>query len=215
MRIGLLGGTGKEGKGIASRWARAGHEVTIGSRDPERAKARAEELRAAGHGSIEGGDNRWAAERSEVVLLCVPYAAHEATLQSVKDVLPGRILIDITVPLRPPTVFEVHLPAGTSAALEAQAIVGPSVTVVATLHHISSVALADPSHAIEGEVLYCTDDQAARSVTETLLVDLGARPLDAGPLRNAVALESLTPVLLHIGKKYKARGAGIHITGLP
>ena len=113
MRIGVIGGTGSEGRGLALRWARAGHHVAIGSRNAERARERAAELAAlAPQGVVAGGDNAWAVADAEVVLLSVPYDAHEATLHEHQAGLQGRVLIDITVPLKPPRVSEVHLPRG-------------------------------------------------------------------------------------------------------
>ena len=216
MLIGVIGGTGKEGRGLALRWARAGHQVRIGSRDAARAKERAAELGAlAGGGAIEGGDNAWAVDGADIAVLCVPYAAHGATLRDLAPQLAGRVLIDITVPLQPPKVREVHLPPGQSAALEAQAMLGAATRVVAELHHVSSTHLGDPEHAIEGDVLVCSDDPAATATVIALLADLGARALDAGVLRNAVALEALTPVLLHLNKRYGASAACLRIAGLP
>ena len=215
MRIGMIGGTGKEGLGLALRWAKAGHHVAIGSRNAERAKERAAEIARVVPGSVvAGGGNAWAITEAEVVLLSVPYAAHDATLREHRAQLEGKIVIDITVPLRPPRVTEVHLPEGQSAALEAQAILGPGVKVVAALHHVSSVHLADPEHAIECDVLVCANDEAARALSITLLGDLGVRAFDAGSLKNAIALEALTPVLIHLNKRYKTAGTGLRITGL-
>jgi NADPH-dependent F420 reductase len=213
MRIGIVGGTGREGRGLAARWAKAGHQVALGSRDEARARERAAELAAAG-AVIEGGSNEWAVSAADVVVLCVPYPAHADTLRALAPLLAGRVLIDITVPLRPPKVHEVHLPEGQAAALEAQAIVGPGTPVVAALHHVSSAHLGDPAHAVDCDVLVCTDDARAMELTLGLVAELGVRALDAGPLRNAVALESLTPVLLHLGKRYKSPGLGLRITGL-
>ncbi len=216
MRIGLIGGTGREGRGLALRWARAGHHVALGSRDAARAKEKAAEVAAlAPQGVVTGGDNAWAVAESEVVLLSVPYDAHEATLQEHKAGLDGRILIDITVPLKPPRVTEVNLPPGQSAALEAQALLGPGTKVVAALHHVSAAHLEEPDHTIDCDVLVCSNDDAARTLVIGLVADLGLRGLDAGGLRNANALESLTSVLLHLNKKYKSKGTGIRITGLP
>lgn len=214
MRIGLIGGTGREGKGFALRWARAGHRVAIGSRDPERARARAAELTKAGYGAIEGGSNEAVVADSELVLLTVPYGAHEATLRALRDALQGRVLLDITVPLTPPAFTEVHPPAGQSAALEAQAILGPGVSVIAAMHHVSSTHLADPTRVLDVDVLVVADDLKARELGMRLIVDLGLNALDAGPLRNAIALESLTPVLLHLTKRYGSTGAGVRFTNL-
>ncbi len=214
MKIAVVGGTGKEGRGMALRWAKAGHQVYIGSREAERASAKAVELRATGAGAIEGGDNAWAVRQAELVVLSVPYAAHAQTVESLKADLASRIIIDITVPLVPPNVRTVHLPKGQAAALEARAILGPSAKVVAALQHVSSSHLGDPDHAIDCDVLACGDDDAAVEVALGVIRDLGVRAFHAGPLANAVALESLTPVLLHLTKKYKGQGVGIRLTGV-
>lgn len=214
MRIGVIGGTGKEGRGLGVRWAKAGHHVTLGSRDAERGRESARELSHDGL-SLEGGSNIDACVDAEVVVLSVPYSAHAATLETVKGALGGKVLVDITVPLKPPKVRRVHLPPGRAAALEAQNILGPDTKVVAALHHVSSVHLADPSHSIDCDVLVCSDNDDARRKVILLVADLGLRGLDAGPLENAVALESLTPVLLHLNKFYGSAGTGIRFTGLP
>ncbi len=214
MRIAIVGGTGREGRGLAMRWARAGHHVTIGSRDAARARERAQELTCAGHGHIAGGDNTWAVLQAEVVLLSVPYSAHAETLLILRSALQGKIVIDITVPLAPPKVSQVHLPVGHAAALEAQQILGPGAKVVATLHHVSSAHLCDPAVLLDIDTLVCSDDEGAREVTIQLVGELGLRGLDAGPLRNAIALESLTPVLMHLNKRYKGTGAGVRFVGL-
>ena len=214
MRIAVLGGTGKEGRGLALRWAKANHEVVLGSRDVDRAKATAAELSAIVGKVVSGADNASAASAAEVVLLSVPYSGHAALLTELAPALAGRVVVDITVPLQPPRVREVHLPAGQAAALEAQAILGDRARVVAALHHVSSIHLGDVDHPLEGDVLVCSDDDAARTLVMGLVGDLGMRALDAGPLRNAIALESLTPVLLHINKKYKVEGAAIRFVGV-
>ncbi len=207
MRIGIIGGTGKEGRGLAVRWKRAGHEVRIGSRDPERGAAKASEL------GVDGGGNPEACD-ADVVVLAVPYSAHAPTLSALKPHLAGKVLIDITVPLKPPKVREVHLPEGTAAALEAQALLGDATQVVGALHHVSSVKLGDPDADIDCDVLVCGDDAAAKETVIGLVEQLGVRAFDVGPLRNAVALESLTPILLAINKRYGAKGAALRITGV-
>jgi 8-hydroxy-5-deazaflavin:NADPH oxidoreductase len=214
MRIGIVGGTGKLGSGLAVRWARAGHTIALGSRDPARARDRAAQLAGDGH-AVEGGDNAWAAREGEVVVLTVPYEAHEDTLRSIVEAVSGKVLVDVTVPLKPPKVSRVQLPAGLAAALEAQALLGPSTPVAATLHHVSATHLADPSHRLECDVLVAADDPRAKSAALGLVRDLGLRALDAGPLVNAIALESLTPVLIHLNRTYKSQGAGIVFTDLP
>jgi 8-hydroxy-5-deazaflavin:NADPH oxidoreductase len=213
MRIGIVGGTGKLGSGLAVRWARAGHTIALGSRDPARARDRAAQLAGDGH-AVEGGDNAWAAREGEVVVLTVPYEAHEDTLRSIAEAVAGKVLVDVTVPLKPPKVSRVQLPAGLAAALEAQALLGPSTPVAATLHHVSATHLADPSHHLECDVLVAADDPRAKSAALGLVRDLGLRALDAGALVNAIALESLTPVLIHLNRTYKSQGAGIVFTDL-
>jgi NADPH-dependent F420 reductase len=214
MRIGIVGGTGKQGSGLAVRWARAGHSIAIGSRDAAKAKAHAASLAEQGI-AVQAGDNAWAAAEAEVVVLSVPYEAHEQTLRAIAGAASGKVLIDMTVPLKPPKVSRVNLPAGQAAALESQALLGPSTPVVATLHHVSATHLADPSHPIHCDVLVAADDGSAKATAIALVRDLGLRALDAGPLVNAIALESLTPVLIHLNKTYKSQGAGIVFTDLP
>jgi len=213
MRIGIVGGTGKQGSGLAVRWAKAGHSIALGSRDAAKARARAAELAGAGQ-AIDGGDNAWAAREGEVVVLTVPYEAHAETLRGIVEAAAGKVVIDMTVPLKPPKVSRVHLPPGQAAALEAQALLGPTTPVVATLHHVSATHLADPAHVIECDVLVAADDARAKATVMTLVRDLGLRALDAGPLVNAIALESLTPVLIHLNRVYKSQGAGIVFTDL-
>ncbi|KAB2889580.1 MAG: NADPH-dependent F420 reductase [Kofleriaceae bacterium] len=194
MRIGLLGGTGKEGRGLALRWARAGHELVIGSRDPAK------------------GDNVRAAD-ADVVVVCVPYPGQAETLRELAPRLEGKVVIDLVVPLVPPQVTRVVLPPGGAAALEAQALL-PGARVVGALHHVSSVHLGDPEHVMRGDVLVCGDDAAAKETAIALVADLGMRGLDAGPLANAVALEAMTPVLLYMNRRYKKPGLGLTIAGL-
>ncbi len=225
MRIGIVGGTGKQGTGLALRWARAGHAIAIGSRDAARARARvaelAKEAAQAGGGAdralqLEGGDNAWAAAQSDVVVLTVPYEAHGETLRAIQPHVGGKVVVDLTVPLKPPKVSRVHLPPGQAAALETQALVGAGTPVVAALHHVSATHLADLSHTIECDVLVVSDHARAKAAVLDLVRDLGLRGLDAGALVNAIALESLTPVLIHLNRVYKSEGgAGILFTDLP
>lgn len=214
MKIAVLGGTGKEGSGLALRWAHAGHEVVIGSRDAEKAQRVAEELNLAlGEAKIAGADNTSAAQGAEIVVLAVPYTAHKDTLSGVKDALQGKVLVDVTVPMNPNDIFRVSVPAGGSASKEAQALVGDGVKVVTAFQNISSTHLKKLDAVIECDVLVCGDDDAAKQAGMTLVKDAGMRPWDAGPLDNAVVIEGLTPILLGINKRHKVKGAGIRITG--
>ena len=214
MKIGIVGGTGREGRGLAIRWAKAGHEVFIGSRQAEKGAARAEALSDEHGVVIQGADNASACRYAEVIVVAVPYAAHRATFESVREAIDDEIVVDITVPLQPPKVRSVQLPAGQAAALEARGYLGKDARLVAALHHISSEHLGDPDHTFDSDVLVCGDDKDARAEVIRLVADLGLRGIDAGVLRNAIALESLTPVLLHINRRYKSGGSGIRITGI-
>jgi NADPH-dependent F420 reductase len=122
--------------------------------------------------------------------------------------------VDITVPVQPPKVRSVNLPDGQAAALEARALLNEGTRLVAALHHISSEHLSNPEHTFDCDVLVCGDDKQARAAVIALISDLGLRGIDAGVLKNAIALESLTPVLLHINRRYKSVGSGIRITGI-
>lgn len=215
MKIGIVGGTGREGRGLAVRWAKAGHDVFIGSRQAEKGAAKAAEFSQEFGVRIEGADNVAACEHAELILVTVPYGAHRPTFDSIKDVVGDKIIVDITVPLQPPKVRSVNLPDGQSAALEARAVLEDGARLVAALHHISSDHLSDPEYTFDCDVLVCGDDKDARAAVISLVADLGLRGIDAGVLKNAIALESLTPVLLHINRRYKSVGSGIRITGIP
>lgn len=213
--LAILGGTGKEGAGLALRWALHGYKVLIGSRSADKARTRAAEMNSELGGEyLKGLANAEAAAAADIVVLSVPYSAHQATLKGVREQCQGKILVDLTVPLQPPEVTAVNLPAGGAAALEAQALLGAAVTVVAAFQNVSAVKLKKLDQPVDCDVLVCADDQAARSTVIELVDAAGMRGLDAGGLKNAVAAESLTPLLLHINKAYGVQGAGIRITGL-
>ncbi len=215
MSVAILGGTGKEGSGLAKRWALNGYRVIIGSRSEERAIQRVEELNAELDGDyLTGMGNADAAQSADIVVLSVPYSAHEATLDGVKDYLYGKVLVDISVPLQPPDVRTVYVPDGLSAALEAQATLGDSVKVIAAFQNVSAVKLADPNVVVDCDVLVCGDDDDAKADVIRLVEGAGMRGIDAGSLDNSVAVEALTPVLLYINKQYGVKGAGIRITGI-
>jgi 8-hydroxy-5-deazaflavin:NADPH oxidoreductase len=214
LTVAVLGGTGKEGSGLALRWALNGYRVIIGSRDPERAATTARQLSGEHEGLLEGASNVDAASAAQIVVLSVPYDAHKSTLESVREQLRGKILVDLTVPLQPPQVRTVHVPEGKAAALEAQALLGSDVRVVAAFQNVSAEKLKDPNTSVDCDVLICGDDSEAKSDVIKLAQAAGMRGIDAGTLANAVAVEALTPVLLYINKAYKVKGAGIRITGI-
>ncbi len=210
--IAVLGGTGAEGSGLAFRWARAGHRVIIGSRDAARAREAASEIDADG---IEGMNNEDAAEACDIAVLTVPFSAQRDTLAAVRSFLQGKILVDVTVPLAPPKVSRVQLPAEGSAAQLAQSTLGDGVRVVSALQSVSAHHLGDPDHRIDCDVLVCGDDKDSREAVVALVEAAGMRGIHAGPLANAAASEALTSVLIWINRRYKVPGAGIRITGLP
>jgi NADPH-dependent F420 reductase len=215
MRIGIVGGTGREGRGLAARWANAGHEVFIGSRQADKGAKKAKELSDELGIPIRGADNLSACKESDLIIVTVPYGAHRQTFESIKDAVNDKVIVDITVPLKPPRVRSVNLPEGKAAALEARALLPEGARLVAALHHISSEHLRDPSYVFDCDVLVCGDDKEARATVISLVSDLGLRGIDAGVLKNAIALESMTPVLLHINRQYGVIGSGLRITGIP
>jgi NADPH-dependent F420 reductase len=214
--IAVIGGTGHEGPGLALRWAKSGqYQVIIGSRQQEKAERVAAELNARlGQDLIRGMANPEAAAAADMVVLTVPYSAHAPTLESIRAGLRGKILVDVTVPLQPPQVSRVHIPPGGSAAAEAQALLGGDVRVVAAFQNVGAAHLKDADHPIESDVLVCGDDEEAKAEVIALAQAAGMRGLDAGPLQNAVVVEGLTAVLIGINMRYKAKGAGIKITGI-
>jgi NADPH-dependent F420 reductase len=214
--IAVIGGTGREGPGLALRWAKSGrYQVLIGSRQQEKAERVAAELNARlGRNLIRGMVNPDAAAAADMVVLTVPYSAHVPTLESIRAGLRGKILVDVTVPLQPPQVSRVHIPPGGSAAAEAQALLGDDVRVVAAFQNVGAAHLQDPDHLIESDVLVCGDDSEAKAEVIALAEAAGMRGLDAGPLQNAVVAEGLTAVLIGINIRYQAKGAGIRITGI-
>lgn len=216
MKIGVLGGTGKEGSGLAYRWALAGHEVVIGSRDAAKAVAGAAELNAllGGRATVRGADNSEAAQAA-VVVLTVPYSAQLATAQGVAAHLEGKILVDVTVPLVPPKVDRAQLPNGESAVVALQRQLGAGVKVVSAFQNVSATHLKDAAHEVDCDVLVCGDDAGARDVVISLAQDAGLRAWHAGVLANSIASEALTSVLIAINKRYKVAGSGIRITGVP
>lgn len=216
MRIAILGGTGKEGSGLALRWAHAGHGVVIGSRERAKAERVAAELNAVlDRDAITGWENLRAVEQGEIAVLTVPYAAHAATLETVRKALAGKVLVDVTVPLDPANVRRVKLPPAGSAAVEAQQLLGPEVRVVAAFHNVSAEHLKKLGDPIDCDVLVCSDDRSAKEIVIGLAADAGMRAFDAGALANAAVPEGLTSVLININARFKIKDAGIRITGIP
>lgn len=215
--IAILGGTGALGTGLARRWAQAGYKVVIGSRTMEKAQVACDELKALmqerGVDAVEVSamDNVAAAQAADIVALTVPYAHHASTLESVKAAVQGKIIVDVTVPLRPPKVGTVQLPEAGSAAQEAQALLGDGVHVVSAFQNVAA------HHLQEGQGIACdvlvSGHKDVRGEVIKLVEACGMRGFSAGPLANAAAAEALTSILININRAHKCH-AGIRITGI-
>ncbi len=215
--IAVVGGTGPQGRGLAYRFALAGHEVVLGSRDAGRAQEKADEIseRLAGAGAaVSGATNADAVAAAEVVLLAVPWDGHADLVESLADALAGKVVISCVNPLG----FDENGPFGLvleeSAAQETQRLV-PTARVVGAFHHVAALSLWKTPEALSHEdVLVCGDDVEAKSQIQDLAAAVtGKRGIDAGNLRLARQLEPLTAVLISMNKRYKTR-SGVAITGV-
>lgn len=216
--LAVLGGTGDLGSGLALRWLQAGYTVVVGSRDRQKAAAACAELRGIlAERGVDGSqladmENVEAADAADIVVLTVPFGHHESTLAAVKDKLKGKVLIDVTVPLVPPKVGTVQLPASGSAGQAAQAFLGDSVRVVSAFQNVAADHLKS-GHELDCDVLVCGNDPEARAAVVKLVEACGMRGFQAGPINNAAAAEALTSVLITINRQFKCH-AGIRITGI-
>jgi len=208
-RIGIIGGTGPQGRGLAWRWAAAGLPVAIGSRDPERAAA----VAATTGDGVTGAANERVAAQADVVVLAVPWAAHAGTVAQLQAHVEGKVVIDCVNPIgfdsKGP--YALAVPEG-SAAEQAQAYL-PSARVVGAFHHVSAVQLGDPGVAeVDSDVLVVGDDRAATDLVIALADAIsGLRGIYAGRLRNAGQVEALTANLIAINRRYRGH-AGIRVT---
>jgi NADPH-dependent F420 reductase len=213
--LAILGGTGHEGAGIAFRAALAGWKVVIGSRDAAKAVSKANELNALTESSnVSGTGLLEAAQSAAIVVLAVPYAAQLPTADLVKAGLEGKVLIDVTVPLKPPKVSVVQLPAEGSCTQALQRHLGAGVRVVSAFQNVSAHALMERGKAVDCDVLVCANDPEAKTAARQLITEMGLVAIDAGPLANSVVSEALTSVRIHLNKTYKVPASGIRITGL-
>ncbi len=214
MNIAILGGTGKEGAGLAVRWAKLGHSIIIGSRDAERAKAKAAELRDVAHAiPIVGHSNKEAAELGEVVVVALPANGLAATLPDVREACKGKVVVSTVVSLTfgGPRLFT---PPAIGSSAEEVASLLPQARVVGAFHHIAAHELADAEHPIDCDLLICGQDPAAKEVVTQLGRSMGLRVLDVGPLTNAGPLEGITAVLATVNRRYKLKNSGIKISGI-
>jgi NADPH-dependent F420 reductase len=206
--IAVIGGTGHLGKAIARRLAKAGHEVTIGSRTADKAQVIAAEI-----GAAHGDANEAAAQGKEIVIVTVPYSSQADTLKQIAPLVGQAIVVDTTVPLVPPKVMRVQLPAAGSAAAEAREHLGPDVRLVTAFHSVAAHIL-DTDARVECDVLVFSDDVEARQRIVDLCPDMELRGLSGGALVNSAAAEALTSILIYMNKTYSADGAGIRFTNL-
>jgi len=220
-KIGILGGTGPEGSGLAIRWAAAGEYIVIGSRDAQRAVEAARQLcgRLRLTANIEGAGNAATVAQCEVVVLTVPFAGHAALLKQLNALWkPGQIVIDTTVPLAASVGGSPARMLGVwqgSAAQQTRELVPQEVGVAAAFHNLSAELLGKEG-PVDCDILVCSDDSNAKQVASELVGKIpGARAVNGGKLENARIAESLTGLLIGLNVRYKVHTAGIRFTGLP
>ena len=214
--LAVIGGTGKEGNALAFRFARAGVRVLIGSRDAAKGQNAAAAMNARlGAANVEGYSNRDAAAKADIVLLSVPYDGMKPILEDLRDAVQNKIVINIASSLDPERKSRAKPPVAGSVTAEVQQFFGNSAKVVAAFQNISPEKLEAVDEKIDSDVLVCGGDREAREKVIELIRRIGIDALDTGVLANAVAVEALTAVLIAVNIKYKVKGAGIRITGVP
>lgn len=211
--IAILGGTGKEGPGLAMRWAYAGYSIIIGSRQAEKAQATAEELnKQLGINTIQGMENQAAARQAEISVLTVVQSAHQQALESLRDALNGKILVDATARV---DFKDPKPPAPPSAGRTAQELLGDQVKVVAAFQNVPAHLLKkNLGEKIATDVLVCADDMEAAKVVIQLAKDAGMEAYFAGGLDHGVIVEGMTSLLIVINKHYGTKTASIHLSGV-
>jgi NADPH-dependent F420 reductase len=212
--VAILGGTGKEGRGLAARWSRAGRRVVIGSRDPERAGGAAAAVAALSGGEVAGVDNAEACAAADMVVLATPFEGLDATVTAHAAALSGKLVISAVIPLRvvDGRFGTIPVPEGSAAELVAARL--PSSRVATAFHNISYKLLMDLDHDLDEDIPVASDAEADRELVLELCRDLGARGVAVGPLSLARYLEGYTAVLLTVNKLHRTE-AGIRFTGLP
>jgi NADPH-dependent F420 reductase len=216
-QIAVIGGTGPQGKGLAYRWARHGHQVVVGSRSADRAGAAAREIAdRLPDATVSGAENAEAAAAADVVVLAVPYDGHDDLVRSLAEHLAGRVVISCVNPLGFDKLGAYGLDVPGGSAAESAAALVPEARVVGAFHHVSAVNLWGEQEYLDHEdVLVCGDDADAKAVAIELARAVTSRDgVDAGRLRIARQLEPWTAVLISINKRYKTR-AGTAISGIP
>ncbi len=214
--LAVIGGTGDLGSGLSWRLARAGYPTLIGSRAASKAVEAAERLCRRGAVGVRGMSNEDAASTGQIVFMTVPFASHQATLESIRACVQGKIFVDCTVPLVPPRIMRVQLPAGGCAAVRAQHALGEGVRVVSAFQNVAAAHLqSDDARLDDCDILVTGNDAGARDAIVDLAAELGFRAWHAGAIDNSAVAEALTSVLIFLNKRYGIAGAGIRITGVP
>lgn len=216
--VAIIGGTGELGLGLARRWAAAGLEIIVGSREAARAREAAAATAAlTGSTAVTGLTNAEAVARAEIVVLAVPAAAQAAVVREIAAAAAGKIVVDATVPLAPEDPTRPAPPPEGSAAERARRILEEAggAAVVSGFHTVPARLLQDLDRDLAMDVLLCGDDEAAKAQVARLARRIGLRPVDCGPLAQAAILESLTPLIIGVGKRYRRRHVGLAFTGLP
>lgn len=217
LNIAVIGGTGALGSGLVARFAAAGAQVCVGSRRIESAKASAieiTELIEQKQGQLHElgfATNVDAAAGADVIFIAVPFDQQTAILESIRDVVQGKVVVDTTVPLKPPKVGTVHLPENGSAAVTAQLILGSGCKVLSAFHNVAAEKLKSMK-PLESDVIVFGDDKDEREKMTGFIRDAGMRAYGGGPLANSIAAEALTSVLITINRQWKCH-AGIRIVG--
>lgn len=211
-RVGIVGGTGALGRGLAVRLAAAGHQVVIGSRDADRARQSVASLPSSTRGEVTGGANLDAC-RADLVLVTVPWAVHAATLEQLGDAIADRVLVDCVNPLGFDDQGPLALPVPEGSACEQAQRLVPSARVVGAFHHVSAPLLLDDSAALETDVMVVGDDtDAVQQVIDLADSIDGLRGVYSGRLRNARQVEALTANLIAVNRRYRVH-SGVRITG--
>lgn len=214
--LAIIGGTGKEGNALAFRFAKAGVNVIIGSRDAAKGENAAREMNTRlGTSNVTGTSNRDAAARADIVLLSVPYDGMKPILEDLRDAAQNKIVINISSSLDPERKSRAKPPAAGSVTAEVQQFFGDTAKVVCAFQNISPEKLESVEEKIDTDVIVCGGDKAARETVIELIRRIGIDAFDGGVLANAVAVEAMTAILIAINLKHKIRGAGIRITGVP
>lgn len=212
--LGIIGGTGLLGTGLARRWAKAGYPVIIGSRDPGKAQDAAAALPAvAGCRKAQGAGYAETAEAADIVVLTIPFAHQTEIIRMIRPALRGQLVLDTTVPLGPDKCAAIHLLQTGSAAVAAQKYLAGVAPVASAFHNVPArrLALDEP---IDCDVLVFAEEAADRAKAMSLVDGAGLRGVSGGKLANSLAAEAMTSVLISIQREYRSKICGVRVTGL-